>query len=115
MNDLLARCQSNAPRKNKKSKLSRISTLMKEFQPSARRPRPSTPHLPADSAFSQKKVVFDRRKIGRGKKKPRKFCKLMGPNGYELDDVCNACLDDECSKRNQMWKRRSYSKISLFG
>uniref|UniRef100_A0A8R1DX26 Uncharacterized protein n=1 Tax=Caenorhabditis japonica TaxID=281687 RepID=A0A8R1DX26_CAEJA len=28
---------------------------MKECQPSARRPRPSTPHLPADSAFSQKK------------------------------------------------------------
>uniref|UniRef100_A0A8R1EVP1 Uncharacterized protein n=1 Tax=Caenorhabditis japonica TaxID=281687 RepID=A0A8R1EVP1_CAEJA len=46
---------------------------------------------------------------------PRKFCKLMGPNGYELDDVCNACLDDECSKSNQMWKRRSYSKMSLFG
>uniref|UniRef100_A0A8R1ESN6 Uncharacterized protein n=1 Tax=Caenorhabditis japonica TaxID=281687 RepID=A0A8R1ESN6_CAEJA len=109
MNDLLAHCQSNAPRKNIKSKLSRISTLMKECQPSARRPRPSTPHLPADSAFSQKKVVFDWRTI------PRKFCKLMGPNGYELDDVCNACLDDECSKSNQMWKRRSYSKMSLFG
>uniref|UniRef100_A0A8R1DWW0 Uncharacterized protein n=1 Tax=Caenorhabditis japonica TaxID=281687 RepID=A0A8R1DWW0_CAEJA len=69
MNDLLAHCQSNAPRKNIKSKLSRISTLMKECQPSARRPRPSTPHLPADSAFSQKKVVFDWRTIVRGKKK----------------------------------------------
>uniref|UniRef100_A0A8R1E2I0 Uncharacterized protein n=1 Tax=Caenorhabditis japonica TaxID=281687 RepID=A0A8R1E2I0_CAEJA len=92
MNDLLAHCQSNAPRKNIKSKLSRISTLMKECQPSARRPRPSTP-ADLDSAFSQKKVVFDRRTI------PRKFCKMMGPNDYELDDVCNACLDDECSKK----------------
>uniref|UniRef100_A0A8R1EU68 Uncharacterized protein n=1 Tax=Caenorhabditis japonica TaxID=281687 RepID=A0A8R1EU68_CAEJA len=73
MNDLLARCQSNAPRKNKKSKLSRISTLMKEFQPSARRPRPSTPHLPADSAFSQKKVVFDRRKIGRARRRVQRL------------------------------------------
>uniref|UniRef100_A0A8R1ELK6 Uncharacterized protein n=1 Tax=Caenorhabditis japonica TaxID=281687 RepID=A0A8R1ELK6_CAEJA len=68
MNDLLAHCQSNAPRKNIKSKLSRISTLMKECQPSARRPRPSTPHLPADSAFSQKKVVFDWRTIVRAAK-----------------------------------------------
>uniref|UniRef100_A0A8R1IRA9 Uncharacterized protein n=1 Tax=Caenorhabditis japonica TaxID=281687 RepID=A0A8R1IRA9_CAEJA len=58
---------------------------------------------------AKKKVVFDWRTI------PRKFCKLMGQTGYELDDVCNACLDDECSKSNQMWKWRSYSKMSLFG
>uniref|UniRef100_A0A8R1DT47 Uncharacterized protein n=1 Tax=Caenorhabditis japonica TaxID=281687 RepID=A0A8R1DT47_CAEJA len=33
---------------------------------------------------------------------PRKFRKLIGPNGEELDDVCNVCLDGECSNCNQI-------------